>query len=165
MPFTGGFETGVLPNGDPYRANDPAALAWVHATETTSFLAAWVRYAEPSMSAGDRNRYFAEMAQIAQALGASPVPTSQAQAQALIGATRPALRFDARTKEVARLVLSQQSPSPFAEPLRRIAIQASIDLLPDWARRMHGLSLPMLGTPLVRAGTLGTAELLRWAFR
>ena len=43
--------------------------------------------------------------------------------------------------------------------------QAAIDLLPDWARRMHGLTNPVLGRPLVLAGTLGLAQTLRWAFR
>jgi uncharacterized protein (DUF2236 family) len=37
--------SGVLPDGTLYAANDPALLAWVHLTETTSFLDAWIRYA------------------------------------------------------------------------------------------------------------------------
>ncbi len=56
---------GVLPDGAPYAANDPSLLAWVHVTETTSFLSAWVRYAEPGMSAADQDRYFSEMARVA----------------------------------------------------------------------------------------------------
>jgi uncharacterized protein (DUF2236 family) len=52
---------GVLPDGTPYVANDPALLARVHVTETTSFLKAWMRYAEPDMPAADQDRYFAEM--------------------------------------------------------------------------------------------------------
>ena len=44
---------GKLPDGTPYQANDPALLAWVHVTETTSFLAAWRRYAEPGISRAD----------------------------------------------------------------------------------------------------------------
>ncbi|RYJ00894.1 MAG: DUF2236 domain-containing protein, partial [Acetobacteraceae bacterium] len=43
-------------------------------------------------------------------------------------------------------------------------MQAGIDLLPGWAARMHGLPNPGLGRPLVRAGTLGIARTLRWAF-
>ena len=78
---------------------------------------------------------------------------------------RPALRHDARTREVARLVLSQRASNPVAEPLQALTMQAGIDLLPDWARRMHGLHTPLLGRPLVRAGTFGVARTLRWAFR
>ncbi len=155
---------GVLPSGDPYEANDPSLLAWVHVTETTSFLGAWVRYAEPRMSAADQDRYFAEMTQVGSALGADPVPRNRAEARRLINDMRPQLRCDARTREVARLVLTQRAPSLMAEPLQALTMQAGFDLLPDWARRLHGLPSPALGRPLVRAGTLGIARTLRWAF-
>jgi uncharacterized protein (DUF2236 family) len=73
----------------------------------------WMRYAEPRMRKTDQDRYFAEMAQIAKALGADPM-------------------------------------------------QAAIDLLPPWARRMHNLPSATLTKPLIRAGTLGVARTLRW---
>jgi uncharacterized protein (DUF2236 family) len=155
---------GTLPNGMPYVANDPALLAWVHVTETTSFLGAWLRYGGPGLSAADRDRYFAETAQVAAALGADPIPRTEAEARRLIRAMRPHLRVDDRTREVARLVLRQPAASVMAEPLQGMTMQAGIDLLPDWARRMHGLANPSLGRPLVRAGTRGVARTLRWAF-
>jgi uncharacterized protein (DUF2236 family) len=154
---------GTLPCGEPYDANDPALLAWVHVTETTSFLDAWIRYGETGMTLADQDRYFAETAQIGAALGADPVPRSRAEARALIRAMRPQMRCDARTREVARVVLSQRPSSPLAERLHRLTMQSAIDLLPDWARRLHGLPAPPL-PPLVRAGTLGIARTLRWAF-
>jgi uncharacterized protein (DUF2236 family) len=155
---------GVLPDGTPYTANDPSLLAWVHLTETTCFLDAWILYAEPGMSVVDQDRYFAEMAQIAEALGADPIPRSRSRALHLFGAMRPQLRSDARTREVAHIVLAQPAPSALAEPLQVIAMQAAIDLLPAWARHMHGLRIPIIGRALVRAGTLGIARTLRWAF-
>ena len=155
---------GVLPNGRPYSANDPALLAWVHVTETTSFLNAWIRYAEPAMSAADQDRYFAEMVRIAEALGADPIPRDRSEARDLITAMRPQMACDTRTQEVARLVLNQRAPNLMAEPIQALTMQAGIDLLPPWAQRMHGLSNPTLGRPLVRAGTLGVARTLRWAF-
>jgi uncharacterized protein (DUF2236 family) len=160
-----GHVRGVLPDGTPYSANDPALLAWVHVTETTSFLNGWIRYAEPRMAAADQDRYFAEMAQIAEALGADPVPRSRAEARRMLEATRPHLRHNARTREVARLVLNQRAPSLLAEPIQALTLQAGVDLLPDWARRMHGLSSPALGRPLIRTATMSVAETLRWAFR
>jgi uncharacterized protein (DUF2236 family) len=157
---------GVLPDGTAYRARDPNLLAWVHVTEATSFLDAWVRYAEPGMTLTDQNRYFAEMAQVAVALGADPVPRSRAEARALMAAMRPALRVDARTREVAGIVMRQKARRAVAQPLQSLTMQAAVDLLPDWARRMHGLSgSPMVAAPLVRAGTLGVARTLRWVFR
>lgn len=156
---------GTLPDGGAYAADDPALLAWVHVTEATSFLNAWMRYAEPGMTAADQDRYFAEMARIAAALGADPIPRSRPEAWRLIEATRSRLRCDARTREVARLVLARREASRRTDLPRALATQAGIDLLPDWARRLHGLTEPLLARPLIRAGTLGLARTLRWAFR
>jgi uncharacterized protein (DUF2236 family) len=159
-----GFVRGTLPDGTPYSADDPALLAWVHVTEATSFLDAWIRYAEPAMPGRDQDRYFAEMAEIGTRLGAAPVPRSRREALELTHAMRPALRYDQRTREIARIILTQRSPSRLVEPLQTVALGASIDLLPGWARRMHGLPEPVLSRPLLRAGTLGIARTLRWAF-
>jgi uncharacterized protein (DUF2236 family) len=156
---------GVLPDGTPYAANDPALLAWVHITEATSFLNAWRRYVEPDMPRADQDRYFAEMAQVARALGAAPVPSDRAGARRMIEAYRPQLRTDSRTREVRDLVLKAATANLLAVGVQALGNQAAIDLLPDWARRMHGLPNPLLARPLVRAGTLGVAQTLRWAFR
>jgi len=160
--------TGTLPDGTPYRADDPALLAWVHVTETTSFLDAWVRYGEPLMPIVEQDRYFALMAEVGQALGADPVPRSRAEARRIIEDMRPALSVDLRTREVADLILNgsaSQAGSPMGEVPRRLAMQAAVDLLPSWARAMHGVVLSPFERPLVRAGTFGVVQTLRWAFR
>lgn len=157
--------SGTLPDGTPYSADDPHLLAWVHVTEAISFLDAWIRYSEPDMTRADQDRYFAEFARIAEALGADPIPRNRAEADALVAAIRPELRADARTREVARMVLEQPVPRLTMKPFQALTFQAAVDLLPEWARRMHGLSGPGLATPAVRIGTRGIAEALRWAFR
>ena len=157
--------TGTLPDGTAYHANDPALLGWVHVTETTSFLNAWLRYAEPAMSAADQDRYFAEMALIGAAMGVEPVPTSRSEAHALIEKMRPYLRVDDRTRTVAALIMDGGTTSLAAEVPRRLAVQAAIDLLPHWARTLQGMNLSPLERPIVRAGTLGIAQTLRWAFK
>ncbi len=155
---------GVLPDGRPYRADEPGLLAWVHVTETTSFLNGWVRYGEPGMAAADRDRYFAEMAVVGERLGADPLPRSESEARALIRSMRAKLRVDDRTREVARLLLSREGGNPAARPFRALVLQAGVDLLPGWARRMHGLASPLPARPLVRTGTRGVARTIRWAF-
>lgn len=155
--------TGRLADGTPYRADDPRLLAWVHVTEVTSFLDAWIRYAEPAMSRADQDRYVAEMARVGTALGADPVPRSRNEARRLLASMRRELRVDGRTREVARILMARRAPRPAAEPLQALTLRAGLDLLPGWARRMHGLP-PALDAPLVRAGTLGMARTLRWAF-
>ena len=158
-----GYVGGTLPSGEPYHANDPELLAWVHVTEATSFLEGWVRYAEPKMTLADQNRYFAEIARVGRALGADPVPTTKAEARRLINDMRPSLSVDDRTREVARILLTKRADNPIAEPLQQLTMQSGLDLLPDWARRMHGIPKPPF-RPLLRAGTMGVARTLRWAF-
>jgi uncharacterized protein (DUF2236 family) len=116
---------GTLPDGTPYRADDPALLAWVHVTEMWSFLAAWQRYGVP-ISREEEDVYYAETARIAEALGADPVPRSKAEAEALIAAMRPQLLADARTREVAHFVLNQRPPSLAVAPAQA-AIFAAAD--------------------------------------
>lgn len=153
---------GVLPDGTPYRAGDPALLAWVHVTETVSFLDAWIRYAEPGMSAADQDRYFAEMALVAERLGGDPVPRDRVSAEALIQSMRPALRADVRTHEVAQLVLNQSVGAAFTDAASAVIMQAAVDLLPEWSRTMHSLKTPR-GLQ-VRAGAHVLARTLRWAY-
>ncbi|NBB50908.1 DUF2236 domain-containing protein [Rhizobium sp. CRIBSB] len=154
---------GVLPDGSPYRVSDPQLLAWVHVTETISFLDSWIRYAEPSMSLADQNTYFAEMARIGEALKADPLPRTRAEAEALIQSYRPLLRADARTHEVAALVMRQTVGTPAVDLAAGIIMQSGMDLLPTWARTMHRQprTLPL---PVVRTGARNTARLIRWAF-
>jgi uncharacterized protein (DUF2236 family) len=156
---------GTLPDGTPYHADDPRLLAWVHVSEAVSFLQAWIRYAEPDMSTADQDRYFAEFAVLARRLGADPVPASRGEAAALIADMRPELRFDERTREVAHILLNQPAPNLATLPFQALTFGAAIDLLPPWARAMHGLPAPLLTRPAVRGGTQAIASTLRWAFR
>lgn len=155
---------GTLPDGTPYQANDPRLLAWVHVTEAISFLDAWIAYGEPRMSRRDQDRYFEEVAVIGRALGADPVPMTRAEAEALIAAMRPELSVDHRTREVAGLVLVQTVGPPIAAVPSKVLMQAAVDLLPDWARAMHGLKTSRLSRPAVREGAWVLARTLRWAF-
>jgi uncharacterized protein (DUF2236 family) len=153
---------GTLPDGTTYQAGDPALLAWVHVTEAISFLNAWIRYAEPDMSAADQDQYFAEMAVVAERLGTDPVPRDRAAAEALIQSMRGSLRVDARTREVARLVLNQSVGAILTDAASAVVMRAGVDLLPDWARAMHGLKTPP--SPMVRAAGHSLARTLGWAY-
>lgn len=154
---------GTLPDGTAYRVSDPELLAWVHVTETISFLDAWIRYAEPGMSRADQDAYFAETARIGEALHADPVPRTRAEAEALIQSFRSRLRADARTHEVAAMVMRQTIGSPAVDLAAGVIMQAGMDLLPDWARALHDQpgGLPR---PLTRALAGTVARTLQWAY-
>lgn len=155
---------GVLNDGTPYAAVDPRLLSWVHVCEGMGFLDAWIAFGDPSMSMSDQDIYFAQAGEIARALGADPVPQTRAEAEALIAEFRPELVVAARTREVARMVLTQPSPSLTMAPVQAILMQASADILPRWAKEMHGFRSPLLPRPMVRTGAFAVAQTLRWAF-
>ena len=155
--------SGTLPGGGEYRANDPRLLAWVHVAGAINFLDGWRRYAEPSMSRSDQDRYFEESAQIGLLLKAHPVPRSRHEAEKLIADFRPELHADSRTRAFRDLVLKAPAASPRDAPVQALLTNAAVDLLPDFARRLHGLRRPLL-QPLVRGATFGFARTLRWAF-
>ena len=156
---------GTLPDGTPYRADDPSLLAWVHVSEAWSFLAAWQHYGDRRLTLAQEDLYYAEFASIGSALGAEALPRNRAGTNQALRNMQPALIADGRTREVARLVLNQTPSNPLAIPLQRTIAQAAVDLLPNWARRMHGLQAsPVFMKPVVRSGTRQIAKTLRWAF-
>jgi uncharacterized protein (DUF2236 family) len=156
---------GQLPDGTPYKADDPELLAFVGVTESLGFLNAWVRYRDPLMLLRDQDRYIAEMAHISRLLGADPMPETRREAERFLVAIRPQLRVDSRTREVSQLILTAPPPTPAMAPAQRLLIEAGVDLLPGWARRMHGLSGAGLRTPLLRASAGGMGAVLRWALK
>lgn len=156
---------GALPDGAPYAASDPRLLAWVHVCEAIGFLDAWIAFAEPGMTRADQDAYVAQAGLVAHALGADPVPATRAEADALIAAFLPDLAANARTRDVARRILSQPAPTIAMKPALAIVMQAAVDILPLWAKRMHGFPARPIAAPLARAGGFAMAGLLRWAFR
>ncbi|GGD63472.1 oxygenase MpaB family protein [Croceicoccus mobilis] len=155
---------GELPDGTPYRADDPHLLAWVHLCETIGFLDAWTIYGDPAMPHAQRDEYVRQSGLVAKRLGADPVPSTRAEVEAMIGEFMPELRVDDRTREIARLVLSQPARSLSAAPAQELMMRAAIDLMPRWAQDMHGRHLSRRSRPLVRAGAHAMTRTLNWAF-
>lgn len=155
--------SGTLPDGTEYRATDPWLLSWVHVAGAINFLDGWRRYAEPGMSMADQDRYFAESGEVARLLDADPVPPTRVEAERLIADFRRELRADDRSRAFRDLVLKAPAPSIREAPVQLLLMNAAVDLMPEFARSMHGLSRPVL-PPVVRGATFGIASTIRWAF-
>ena len=155
---------GVLDDGTAYCASDPDLLAWVHVCETIGFLDAWMRYREPLMSRADQDAYVADAAVVALRLGADPVPQTRAEAEALLQQFRPKLAGGERVRAVATMILDQPPKSRVAAPAQRLLMEAAIDLLPAWAKVLHGRRVELLQIPAVRGSTWVMAQTLHWAF-
>jgi uncharacterized protein (DUF2236 family) len=157
--------TGTAADGRPYAASDPDLLTWVHVAEVSNFLGAHLRYRNPQLSLADQDRYYAEIAVIAERLGARNVPKSRQAIADYLQRIRPQLLCDSRSREVLRLLLNSPAPSRMAKPFGAMMMQAGIDLLPDWASDMLGVHQNPLQRQLIRASVKRSAPMLRWAMR
>ncbi|MEH3123153.1 MAG: oxygenase MpaB family protein [Sphingomonas phyllosphaerae] len=155
---------GHLPDGAPYDANDPALLTWVHVAEADSFLRGYLRYRDATLSPEDQDRYVADVAIVAERLGACDVPRSRADIAAYYRSVRPQLRGDHRVRKVADALLAPGPDRAQAAGLA-VAAAAALDLLPDWAAALHDRRAPPLARPAIRAGADGMSRVLRWALR
>lgn len=156
--------TGIGPDGAPYTASDPHLLRWVHVAEVDSFLLAHQVYGDRPLDASERDEYVAQAAMVARRLGASEVPTTEAELRESLAAFRPELRGSREAREAVRYLLFKP-PLPLAARVPYgVLTSAAIGLMPVWTRRHLRLPwLPVTERTVVRG--LGTAAVgtIRWA--
>lgn len=157
--------TGQTADGRPYAAYDPDLLTWVHVAEVSSFLNAHLRYLNPSLSGAEQDRYYAEVALIAERLGARNVPRSRQTIADYFEAVRPELRCDERSREILQVLRGAPAPSLAARPFGALMMHAGIELLPEWASTLFDLQQGPRQRQLIQFGVRRTAPLLRWAVR
>ncbi|MGY4823677.1 oxygenase MpaB family protein [Stutzerimonas chloritidismutans] len=157
--------SGTAPDGRPYAASDPDLLTWVHVAEVSSFLKSHLRYLNPDLPPAEQDRYYAEVALIAERLGAGDVPRSRAQIEAYLERTSPQLRSDERALEILQILRTAPAPSPLLRPFGTLMLHAGVELLPEWVQEMLGLTLSESRRQLIRAGVRSTAPVVRWAVR
>ncbi|NGY06002.1 oxygenase MpaB family protein [Solimonas terrae] len=129
---------GTAPDGQPYTADDPELLTWVHVTEMASFLAGYQRYHRSDLAPAWRDRYFDETARVAEALGARGVPRSAQQIEAYFTRLLPTLQYSERSREVLRVLENVDLQVPGNPALRSVMLGAGAALLPDWACALMG---------------------------
>lgn len=154
---------GITPAGDPYEANDPHNLAWVHCTEVDGFLRGYRRYGNTSLSNTEADQYVSEMARVGEALGVIDAPRSVSQLDARLRGYIPELEFDAQAREAVRwLMLPPNKPAAQAPYL--VILGAAINLLPSWARRKLWLPprIPLVGDALVAPAAKTLIGALDW---
>lgn len=124
---------GTAPGGRPYSADDPHLLNWVHAAESWCFLNAYEAYCHKPIPLTMKNRYLAESALVAQALGARNVATTWPDLTTFFDHVYSELVFDERTSEVLRVLFAITLPVPMANLGRSLFFGAGAAVLPGWA--------------------------------
>jgi uncharacterized protein (DUF2236 family) len=152
---------GIAPDGRAYSANDPVLLTWVHATEVDSFIAAYRRYGPALLTDADVDRYIGEMAVVARAFDADPVPTNRAELDEVLGAYE--LHATGEAREAARFLMFPPMPLTL-RPVYALVSASAVELLPLRAQLELGLVVPPLAGPLgVRPATQAFMRTIRWA--
>lgn len=151
---------GVAPDGRAYSATDPDLLAWVHATEVDSFLAAYNRYG-PGLTTADADRYVAEMAVVGRALDSDPVPESVAELAEVLARYR--LHASAQARDALKFLVFPPLDWKL-RPAYGLVTAAAIELLPISAQlELRLVSPPLAGPVAVRPALRTLLGTLRWA--
>lgn len=115
----------------PYSATDPHLLAWVHLTETHSFMQAFEDYRKEKLSPFEKDQYFREMKTLGERMGAHHLPNSYASTDSAIKSYIPELYFGERAKSILNLL--EYFPSNLtAKPFIKLITRAGFLNLPDW---------------------------------
>ena len=124
--------TGFDEFNQPYRADDPELLAWVHLTETRSFMCSYEPYRSETLIPKQKDQYFAEMKMLGERLGAIDLPDTYAGTEQAIRQYIPQLHYGERAKSIIGM-LDQFPSSLSAKPFVSLISRAGFLNLPDWA--------------------------------
>lgn len=153
---------GHTPAGEPYEANDPHLLGWVHATEVDSFLTAKRRFGTSRISDATADAYVREMAIVGERLGVVDPPLDTAQLDRCLRAYRPELGLNAQSRDALRFIAFPPLPLPFRGPYA-VLFAGAVSTLPGWARRRLWLPrLPVTETLAVRPTATALTRVLAW---
>jgi uncharacterized protein (DUF2236 family) len=159
---------GTMPDGRPYRAMDPELIGWVHNAIPWAIMTAYERYHRP-LTVDEKDRYLAEQAVIGKMGGAGDIPTTVRELDEYVEAMRPKLVVNEQTLGFLDFVMGPREGtfkvSARERRDRRLGMQASMRLMPEWAQRLTNLHHSDLAqrlwfTPMTQL----QVNLIRWAY-
>ena len=150
------------PTAGPYRADDPHLLEWAHIAEIDSFLLGLSALRRQAARRGRSRRIRRRhRAGSPHALGVPDPPrTEAAAARASCGLPAPNCAAPTAAREAARfLLVTPPLPILARAPVRGLAVDDSVSMLPAWARLPLRLPyLPPLEATAIRARRPGTGR-------
>ncbi len=158
---------GIAPDGRPYSADDPDLVTFIHVAEVASFLTSSQRYGSRPLTPEECDRYYAEVAPVALALGATWVPRSSEEVESYLLRIRPQLYAGPQARAARDWLLRGVARRPGERAVYSLVVAAAIGVLPGWARRELGLSIAgpldlLVDTAAVAPLARGLSTALRW---
>jgi uncharacterized protein (DUF2236 family) len=130
---------GVADDGQPYDANDPHLLLWVHCAEIYMFLGAYRRFGSRRLSDAEADRYVAEMAPLAHILGVITPPESVSELRAALLTFRGELRLSADGAAARDFIAYGVTKSRSQRMVYRLVVLSAWSLLPAYAQDLLGV--------------------------
>jgi uncharacterized protein (DUF2236 family) len=162
-----GRVSGLTPDGQPYRADDPELLDWVHATASFGFVEAYHAYVR-RLSDAERDSFYAEGRPSSRLYGALGAPASRDDLDMLLEGMRGKLEPSPIVFEFLDIMRRVPLlPRPLA-PVQHLLLKAAVEILPSWVRECLGLDERWTLRPWQRhvvrhSGTIADRILLRSA--
>lgn len=130
---------GLTPDGQPYRADDPELLDWVHGTASFGFVEAYHAYAS-ELSTGQQDCFYAEGAVPAQLYGATNAPRSRHALAQLFEAMSDRLEPSAIVFEFLDIMRHAAIlPRPL-NAMQGLLVKAAVGIVPAWVRGRLGIT-------------------------
>ncbi|KMM46933.1 hypothetical protein CWIS_02515 [Cellulomonas sp. A375-1] len=144
---------GRTPDGQPYRADDPDLLRWVHVAEVDSFLRAHQRFGRRPLDPAGADAYVRDAAVVGRALGAGDLPETVADLAVALDAFRPVLAAGDQARDTAHFLLHEPPVPPAMRAGYALLSRAAVATLPRWA--VEELDLRSGGPVRTRAALAG----------
>ncbi len=159
---------GTAPDGRAYSADDPELVTFIHVAEMSSFLTSSRRYGAADLSPAACDQYYADVAPVAYALGATWVPRSADEVEAYLLRVRPELNAGPQARAAREWLVHGVARRPDERAVYALVLAAAIGVLPRWARHELGLTVAgpvdlLLDTAAVTPLMRGLAAAVRWA--
>jgi uncharacterized protein (DUF2236 family) len=141
---------GELPDGTPYRADDPELLLWILAAMAESALVVYPRYVR-RLSDAERDRLWRDYRIVGRRFGLAErdMPPTVEDFDAYM-ADRYAsgdIRVTDAARELATEIVMRPPVPLYLRPLRELVNQITVGLLPSTLRRQYGFSWDPLRAP------------------
>ena len=127
---------GLTEQGEPYSANDPDLLSWVHCAEIAMFYRAYEVFGKLPLFPGENNRYVEEMSQLARDLGCSPIPHNARELQSQLADFRPGLELRGDGIRARNFLQHEVVQGRIRRFVFWFLLRSSYSILPEWAQEM-----------------------------
>ena len=142
--------------GEPYDANEPDLLRWVHCTIPWAMLRASDRWGL-KLTAAEKDRYVLEQREAARLVGIDPesVPGNVADLEAYIAGMIPKLAYTTEAGRIRAIMVPRTVPRSASAVVSRLMSLAAVDLLPREMRELYGYRWGPLQRGLLNVATNG----------